>query len=286
MIDFQDMMLTRHGTASHMEKVVAKYQRAQNVMEDKVEQEQEAARKLVYYQDDDGMWVIHARLPAEAGSLLVRAIEAVAAPVQQEKQRQVLEREEATECVKDVSAETFPEAVERENPNPCQDLFEHTRADALVTIAEHFLATSGEQRQWQGLTGSERCQVMLHVDINTLQQRSNAQYEGLELSNLDDKHWIPATTARRLACDATLVTVLENDAGLNIGRRARQLTHLRVRTSRAPNCVLNSLGPAHGDNALPAVSHPGGAHRGNCPAGNSTACGCSYLYTRMARGPL
>ncbi|MCZ6828801.1 MAG: hypothetical protein O7F73_04315, partial [Gammaproteobacteria bacterium] len=94
--DNEDFLLTiaRHGTASHLEKVVSKYQSVQRSMEDKVEVEQEEARKLVYYQDDDGMWVIHAKLPPEAGSLLVKAIEAVATPVQKEKQRQIMEQEQ------------------------------------------------------------------------------------------------------------------------------------------------------------------------------------------------
>ena len=69
--------------------------------------------------------------------------------------------------MKDVSAETFADAIEQEDPNRYQDLLEHTRADALITIAEHFMATSDQHPHWQGLTGSERCQVMLHVDATT-----------------------------------------------------------------------------------------------------------------------
>ena len=50
------------------------------------EGEQEGKKDLVYYQDSDGMWIIHARLPAEAGSLVVKAIEAVATPEQEKNQ--------------------------------------------------------------------------------------------------------------------------------------------------------------------------------------------------------
>lgn len=50
--------------------------------------EQQAARKLEYFQDDDGMWVFHARLPPEAGALVIRAIETVAARMQEDKQFQ------------------------------------------------------------------------------------------------------------------------------------------------------------------------------------------------------
>ncbi|MDO8863079.1 HNH endonuclease signature motif containing protein, partial [Haliea sp. E1-2-M8] len=59
------------------------------------------------------------------------------------------------------------------------------RADALVAMVEHFLVSGPDYRGLQGLQGAERCQV--------------------------------------LSCDASLVTVLEDDAGkvLNVGRKSR-----------------------------------------------------------------
>jgi hypothetical protein len=71
-------------------------------------------RKLAYYQDRDGMWIIHAKLPKEAGVLVVNVIEAVA------KQDQSRVQEPMNEEGKDVSAETFSELVEKEQPNPCR----------------------------------------------------------------------------------------------------------------------------------------------------------------------
>ena len=211
------LRIAQHGTASHVEKVVGKYRSVQSTDADAAEREQDNERKLVYYQDQHGMWVIHARLPAEAGALVVKAIEAVANPVQEEKQGELQERD------KDVSAETFSEAVEKEEPSRYQELLQHTRADALAKIAEHFLATAGEIPQLQGLKGSERCQVLLHVDINTLREHSGAGDPAHEHCHLDDKHWISPKTAKRLACDASLITVLEDAEGrvLNIGRRTR-----------------------------------------------------------------
>ena len=61
-------------------------------MEDEAEQDREEARKLTYYQDNDGMWVINARLSPEAGSLLVKVVEALVAPIQEEKRAQLLEQ--------------------------------------------------------------------------------------------------------------------------------------------------------------------------------------------------
>ena len=249
------LMIARHGTASHMEQVVGKYQGVSKSLEKKNcsvqdEADQEDARKLVYYQDNDGMWVIHAKLPPEAGSLVVKALEAVAKPEQEEKQKEIREKlkQQREECV---SAETWPEAVIREDPCNYQGLLQHTRADALITIAEHFLATTGEV---QGLKGSERCQVVLHVDINTLREANRAQNPEHEHCNLDNSHWLTRKTARRLACDASLLTVLEDEQGevLNIGRKARTVPasirralDVRDKTCRFPGCCESKHVDAH-----------------------------------------
>jgi hypothetical protein len=120
---------------------------------------------------------------------------------------------------------------------------EHTRADALAAMAEHFLATAEQNPQFQGLQGSERCQLVLHVDINTLRQH-----------HLDDKHWISPKTAKRLSCDASLVTVLEDEQGrvLNIGRKARTVPanisralNLRDKTCRFPGCESRYVDAHH-----------------------------------------
>ena len=63
------LLIARHGTATHVEQVVRKYRNLKNADEDKAEIEQERDRELVYYQDEDGSWVIHARMSAGAGSL-------------------------------------------------------------------------------------------------------------------------------------------------------------------------------------------------------------------------
>ncbi|MCY4426980.1 MAG: hypothetical protein OXC05_08115, partial [Halieaceae bacterium] len=70
----------------------------------------------------------------------------------------------------------------------------------------------------EALKGGERNQVMLHVDLKTLQENS-----GENQCRLDHDNWLHPDSARRLSCDASLVTVLENEKGevLNIGRRSR-----------------------------------------------------------------
>jgi hypothetical protein len=242
------LMIAQHGTASHVEKVVGKYKSVQTTDEEGQERERENERKLVYFQDQNDMWVIHAKLPPEVGALVVKAIEAVATPAQIDKQKQLREPQ------KNVSAETFSEAIEEEEPTHFQDLLQHTRADALVTIAEHFLSTTKQSPKLQGLKGSERCQIMLHVDINTLRQHGKEASHAHRHCNMDDKHWISPKTAKRLSCDASLVTVLEDEQGrvLNIGRRTRTVPaaigralSLRDKTCRVPGCCESRYVDAH-----------------------------------------
>ncbi|TXS90189.1 DUF222 domain-containing protein [Parahaliea maris] len=204
------LMIARHGTASHMEKLVGKFDRVQRQRTDRQhDKEQENARKLVYYQNDDGMWVIHAKLPPEAGEQVIKALEAVVAPIQEERQRE-LQESCSTDAHGDVSAETFSATVEhekRESGNHFQELLEHTRADALVKITEHFLATSAGGTSLQALKGAERCQIMLHVDIDTLQRNGSTHAPNPHCREFEHQQWLSPDTARRLSCDASLVTL-------------------------------------------------------------------------------
>lgn len=140
-------------------------------------------------------------------------------------------------------------------PGHFHALLEHSRADALITMAEHFLATCDTAADYQGLKGSERCQILLHVDIHSLRrQRLSAATSCADRCQLEESQWLSPNTARRLACDASLVTVLEDGAGqvLNIGRRARTVPSairraltLRDRTCRVPGCCEARYVDAH-----------------------------------------
>ncbi len=48
----------------------------------------ELARELYWFQDEDGMWIIHAKLPPEQGQLVVKALQAVARPLAEERQEE------------------------------------------------------------------------------------------------------------------------------------------------------------------------------------------------------
>jgi len=218
--DNEDYLLNiaRHGTASHVEMMVRKYRSVLRSKDNEIEQSRDDKRKLSYYQDEEGMWVIRAKLPPEAGALVVKAIEAVSE--------------------KNDSAESFSQR----------------RADALATVAEHFIATSDESNDSRALKGSERCQVVLHVDVNTLRdQEHTGECQG-QHCYLEENTWIAPDTARRLSCDAGLVTVLEDGSGnvLNIGRRSRTVPanieralKIRDKTCRFPGCCEKRYVDAH-----------------------------------------
>jgi hypothetical protein len=254
------LMIAQYGTASHVEQVVRKYRNVGCANDDRAELEVVEKRQCVYYQQDDGSWVIHARLPAEAGALVAKAIEAVASREQEEQQEQEQEQENQDVPAGLRSAERNNKIVPAgtllalDDPAEHQKTYRQARADALVKMAEHFIATCGHDGVLRGLRGSEHCQVMLHVDIDTLRGHSGGQHQERACCNLDEKHWISAKTAQRLSCDASLVTILENDRGqvLNIGRRSRTVPpaikralSLRDRTCRVPGCCQSRNLDAH-----------------------------------------
>jgi len=257
--------IAKQGTASHMEILVRKFQQVkrqvkrtevikqadQDRKKKSHEQIQHDSREMISYQDDNGMLIIHAKLPAEAGAIVVKAIDAIL------REHSVLENNEKEE---NVSAETSFEDKTEDIPTikPVHLSFAKRRADALTTMAEHFIASNTNNEGIKTLAGHERCQIMLHVDIKTLQNHANCttQHENHanHHCNLDNRQWLSPETAKRLSCDASLVTVLEDDKGkvLNIGRRSRTIPpaivkalNLRDTSCQYPSCCTSKHLDAH-----------------------------------------
>ena len=121
-------------------------------------------------------------------------------------------------------------------------------------MVEHFVAAQPDYGGLQGLAGAERCQVVMHVDVNTLREQRSGVCCTHGHAHFEDKPWLSPATARRLSCDASLVTVLEDDAGnvLNVGRRSRTVPSsirraLRERDGvcRYPGCHESEYVDAH-----------------------------------------
>ena len=69
------MMIAKHGTAHHVEKLVSKYRTAKRLQDAAAAEEQYRDRELSHYYDHDGCLVIKARMPAEQGALIIKALE-------------------------------------------------------------------------------------------------------------------------------------------------------------------------------------------------------------------
>ncbi len=206
------------GTAHQVEKLVRAFRRAKESQELSREARQQANRSLSWFHDEDGSLVIKARLPAEAGAVFLKALEAA----------------EATLPPPDVSAATSLEPVQSPTAR---------RADALALMAEGFLTSD-----LQPLSGGDRQQIVVHVDAETL------RHDHAGRSELEEGPGIAAETARRLACDASLVVLVENEQGepLNIGRKTRtsppalrRALRSRDRGCRFPGCTQSRFVDGH-----------------------------------------
>jgi hypothetical protein len=212
------LMIALHGTAHHVESLVRGYRRAQQAEELSREARQHANRCVSYEYAEDGSLVLKARLPAVAGAMVIQALTAA------------LERIPATE----ISANTVQE---RPIPYACR------RADALAHVAESFLAGAGTAS-----STADRYQVVVHVDAESLREHGEGRCE------IEQGPALAVQTVRRLACDASLLSVLENEHGepLDVGRKTRSIPPairraLRTRDAgcRFPGCTHQRYVDAH-----------------------------------------
>jgi Domain of unknown function (DUF222)/HNH endonuclease len=229
-----------HATAAQLETIIRAYR---GVLEVELgDESEEHRRRFVRCEHDEyGALVIHARLPAEEGALVLAALEAW---------RQALADRASAEAthsgdnpaavadgtgpaaVADDDAEPDPEEVERFTPS---------NADALVLMAQSALSARPAES-----AGGEH-QVVVHVDAATLAQDEDGACE------LEHGPALAPETARRLGCDASVVRILERDGRpLSIGRKARTLSpalkralRSRDRTCRFPGCAQHRLLHAH-----------------------------------------
>ena len=214
------LMIAEHGTAQHVEKLVRAYRRCQEAEELSREQLQQQNRRVTFRYDDDGSLVLDCRLPAEVGARVMKALD-------------VAVEELPPPPKQHVPAGTFPEPVR----------FSARRADAFLLMAESFLAHGAIEA-----AGAERHQIVVHVAQETLRDRKAGCCE------FEDGPSIAAETARRLACDASVVVLTENEDGepLNVGRRTRTISaplrralNSRDKGCRFPGCANTRYMDAH-----------------------------------------
>ncbi len=213
------LMIAEHGTAAHVEKLVRAFRRCQDAEELSREACQQRNRAVTYRYDDDGSIIITARLPAEAGALVMKALDLVV--------------QELPFLAEDVHAGMPRQVI------PIRE----RRADALARVAESFLAHEVMEAK-----GTDRHQIVVHVAAETLRDRTAGCCE------LEHGPSMAAETARRLACDASVMALIENDDGepLNVGRKTRTISaplrrvlNARDKGCRFPGCCNSRYIDAH-----------------------------------------
>ncbi len=220
------LSIALHGTAAHVEKLVRQYRRVRESEELSREAQQYATRQVSYCHDADGSLILKCRLPAEIGALVIKALDAA-----------VNDKEAATATARDISAETCAQqialSIKRESSDE-RPSWGARRADALGRIAESYLQHGSE-----ALSGGDRQQIVVHVDVEALRE------DGAGRCELEDGPSLAAETARRLSCDASIVTMVENAQGepLSVGRKTRSIPpalrralKTRDRGCRFPGC--------------------------------------------------
>lgn len=135
------------------------------------------------------------------------------------------------------------------------------RADGLRLLAERYLAAGADRVD----TSAERYQVVVHIDQALLASESVASATGgrlpqsssgrlFQTCELGDGHSLAIETARRLACDTSLVGIVNDENGepLNVGRKTRAISPALRRALRArdggcrfPGCGRTRFTHAH-----------------------------------------
>jgi len=208
----------RAGTACHVERIVRGWRRVDRIAEARETARRHASRTLHVYQGDDGMVVLRGRLEPEVGAVLMQALAAA--------------REALYRRTRENAAEPRPVDASLEPPTMAQQ-----QAEALALIAETALHHGLEPG-----APAERYQVVVHVDAPVL---ADPDTDGQSV--LEDGTHVSAETSRRLACDASRVTmqhgrdgrVVEVDARTRtIPPALRRALQHRDRGCRFPGCGL------------------------------------------------
>ena len=222
--------LARHATAAQLERIVRSYRRVTLADAERAHER----RHLSYRWEDDGSLSIRGRLDPEEGALFLQAL----AAAHDQLRSAAEEGDDPTQMGGfGVSAET-PQAQDA-----AEDALKPTNVDAFVTIMDRALAGDAAQA-----SGGDRHQVVVHVDAGRLVDDDADGRCGLE-----DGPAISSQTARRLACDASLITIAETDgSALSVGRKTRTVPpslrralRSRDRGCRLPGCTHHRFTDAH-----------------------------------------
>jgi Domain of unknown function (DUF222)/HNH endonuclease len=227
------VMVARHATAGQLEVIVRAYRGVLATAAGAGP----AERYVRCDHDDDGSLLLRARLPAEEGALVLAALEAGRDAIRAGREAPA---GDAAASGGSASAETTQigdnrvrDGVgdERGVGDTAAERPSVSSADALVLMAETLLSAGPAER-----TGGDGYQVVVHVDAATLAHDDDGASGSCQLDRGAALH---PDTARRLACDSSLVRILERDGRpLSIGRKTRTVPPAlgRALKARDPVC--------------------------------------------------
>jgi uncharacterized protein DUF222/HNH endonuclease len=220
------MSVAKHGTAHHVEKLVSLYRGCVRRQDRQNANIQHLNRAVSIHYDDDGSMIIHGRFAPEQGALIVKALEmAMTAPQETIATGESPLRGEGP-GTPEVTAVT-------PDPEPVAEPFKARRADALVQMAESYLNNAPAAS-----STADRYQVVVHVSAVTLKSdvtaETSAHING-DLSHLQDGPHVTAETSRRIACDCSIVGIVEDEEGepLSVGRKTRSIPPALQRALRS-----------------------------------------------------
>ncbi len=222
--------LARHATASQLERLLRAYRGV--VAAERAAAGEPPERWIAFDHADDGSVLLRGRLPAEEGALVLAALEAAQA---------WLAQQDVPAGTPDDGAVDVPAGTRDQRRSRGE-----ARADALIALADAFVAGAAR-------TGGDRYQVVVHVDAGAL---SGEEPGGR--CELEDGSPLALETVRRLACDASLVQLLERDGQpLRSGaRRAPSRPRCGARSTRA-TAAAASPGAGRGDSWTRTTSSTG-----------------------------
>jgi hypothetical protein len=245
------LTMAQAGTASHVERIVRGYRRANPAEENARARRHQEERYLRLHTDDDGMLVIAGRLAPEAGAVVKKALEAAMRALTNrdgrgsdegrltpdgsrqaagdsrgaEEGRPPDDSAEALVVTKLTAPMDRPVSRPADIPADRPDLRPRERhdsespaqrrADALALVAVSALA-----RELERGTPADHRLVMVHADADVL---ADPAADGR--SELEEGPHVSAESSRRVACDASVVRVTHGDGGnvLDVGRRTRAI---------------------------------------------------------------
>jgi hypothetical protein len=250
--------IAHHGTAAHVERLVCNYRKVQRIAERQHANTLHEQRCVKFHHDDDGALILEARLPPEAGAIVLEALAAAGEAMYLRRR----ELDAAEQAAQKNSAELSPTEGLYLPPGPAEGIaddpdtpwwardvhqkqgYPARRADALVLMAESLLANGAASRP-----AGERHHIVVHVDAEVL-----ADPDAAGRSELENGPQLAGESSRRLACDASIVRLVEDADGmpLNVGRKTRSIPpaihralRARDRGCRFPGCTARHFVEGH-----------------------------------------